>query len=305
MFKKDADAIMTIPDVTQQSFLGVAAYEKPSDGLDILRNQILGKERFDSAFRIYIDRWAFKHPTPWDFFRTMENVSGEDLSYFWRGWFFTNSKLDQGVKDVKYVDNDPSKGALITIVNNDQMVLPVPMKIEQKNGKTDSIELPVEIWQRGGTWTFHYPSTSIIKKITIDPDHDYPDIDPSNNVYSGEPLKPVPQGLTASTVIDNYLKAIGGKDKVNSIKDLSFTAKGEVQGQGIVLNNKYKLPDHLLQSITLTSSNAVVQKVVVNGDSVSVMAMGQEQKINDETRARIKEGQRLSLKYSILIPGMN
>src|SRR5690348_7080032 len=128
MFKSNADAIMTIPDVTQQSFLGIAAYEKPGIGLDILRNQILGKERFDSAFRIYIDRWAFKHPTPWDFFRTMENVSGEDLSYFWRGWFFTNSKLDQGVKDVKYVDNDPAKGALITIVNNDQMVLPVPMK---------------------------------------------------------------------------------------------------------------------------------------------------------------------------------
>src|SRR5665647_3223370 len=76
----------------------------------------------DEGFNTFInvDRWAFKHPTPWDFFRTMENVSGEDLSYFWRGWFFTNSKLDQGVKDVKYVDNNPSKGALITIVNNDQ-----------------------------------------------------------------------------------------------------------------------------------------------------------------------------------------
>jgi len=289
MFKNDADAIMTIPDVTQQSFLGVAAYEKPGFGLDILRNQILGKERFDSAFRIYIDRWAFKHPTPWDFFRTMENVSGEDLSYFWRGWFFTNSKLDQGVKDVKYVDNNPAKGALITIVNNDQMVLPVPMKIEQENGKTDSIELPVEIWQRGGEWTFHYPSTSIIKKITIDPDHDYPDIDPSNNTYTGEPLKPVPQGLTASTVIDNYLKAVGGKDKINDIKDMSYTAKGEVQGQGIELSNKYKTPNHMLQSITLTSSNQVVQKVVVNGDSVSVSSMGQEQKVGPESRARIKE----------------
>ena len=289
MFQKGADAIMTIPDVTQQSFLGVAAYEKPSDGLDILRNQILGKERFDSAFRIYIDRWAFKHPTPWDFFRTMENVGGEDLSYFWRGWFFTNSKLDQGVSDVKYVDNDPSKGALITIVNNDQMVLPVPMKIEQTNGKTDSIELPAEIWQRGGEWTFEYPSTSIIKKITIDPDHDYPDIDPSNNVYIGEPLKPVPQDLTASKVIDNYLKAIGGKDKIEGLKDFSYTAKGEVQGQEIELVNKFKVPDYMLQSITLTSSNSVIQKILVKGDSVSILSMGQPQKLDDETRSRIKE----------------
>ncbi len=86
MFSEDADDIMTIPDVTQQNFLGIAAYYKPGLGLDILRNHILGQERFDSAFRIYVDRWAFKHPTPWDFFRTMENVSGEDLSYFWRGW---------------------------------------------------------------------------------------------------------------------------------------------------------------------------------------------------------------------------
>lgn len=285
-FRENAEPIMTIPDVTQENFLGVAAYEKPSDGLDILRNQILGKERFDSAFRIYIDRWAFKHPTPWDFFRTMENVSGEDLSYFWRGWFFTNSKLDQGIKDIEYVDNDPSKGALITIVNNDQMVLPVPMKIEQENGKTDSIQLPVEIWQRGGEWTFHYPSTSIIKKITIDPDHDYPDINPSNNVYV---LKPVPQGLTASTVIDNYLKAVGGKDKINAIKDLSYTAKGEVQGQNIELVTKYKAPGQMLQSITLTSSNQVLQKIVVNGDSVSVSSMGQDQKISEDSRMRIKE----------------
>ncbi|MEO6818651.1 MAG: M1 family metallopeptidase, partial [Ginsengibacter sp.] len=166
MFSDNADIIMTIPDVTQPNNLGIAAYQKPSDGLDILRKHILGKERFDSAFRIYVDRWAFKHPTPWDFFRTMDNVSGEDLSYFWTGWFFTNSKLDQGVKSMKYVDNDPTKGALITIVNNEQLVLPVPIKIVQENGKTDSIELPVEIWQRGGEWTFLYPSTSAIKTIT-------------------------------------------------------------------------------------------------------------------------------------------
>lgn len=289
MFKEDADPIMTIPDVTQQDFLGIAAYEKPSDGLDILRNQILGRELFDSAFRIYIDRWAYKHPTPWDFFRTMENVGGEDLSYFWRSWFFTNDKLDQGVTDIKYEDNDPSKGALITIVNNDQMVLPVPMKIEQENGKTDSIMLPVEIWQRGGEWTFHYPSTSIIKKVTIDPDHDYPDINPSNNTFTGVPLKPVPKDMSAKDVVDNYLKAAGGADKIKSIKDFSYTAKGNVQGQGIELIYKYKSPDRILSTISLTASNTVVQKELVNGDSVSVMAMGQPQQVDDATKKLIKE----------------
>ena len=289
MFKKDADPIMTIPDVTQQSFLGIAAYEKPSDGLDILRNQILGKERFDSAFRIYVDRWAYKHPTPWDFFRTMENVSGEDLSYFWRSWFFTNDKLDQGVTDIKYVDNDPAKGALITLVNNDQMVLPVPLRIEQENGKTDSIMLPVEIWQRGGEWTFLYPSTSVIKRVTIDANHDYPDINPSNNTFTGVPLKPVPKDMSAKDVIDNYLKASGGADKIKSIKDFSYTAKGNVQGQGIELNYKYKSPDHFLSAISLTASNTVIQKELINGDSVSILAMGQQQHIDEATKKLIKE----------------
>ncbi len=182
LFKSDADAIMTVPDVTQQSFLGNAAYRKPGSGLDILRNYILGPERFDSAFRTYVARWVFKHPTPYDFFRTMENVGGEDLSWFWRGWFMTNDKLDQGVTDIKYVDNDSTKGSLITVVNNEQMVLPVPLLIEQENGTKDSLTLPAEIWQRGGSWTFRYPSTSKVVKVTIDPNHDYPDINPSNNI---------------------------------------------------------------------------------------------------------------------------
>jgi len=186
MFRADADAIMTIPDVIQQTYLGNAAYRKPGLGLDILRKYILGEERFDSAFRTYIDRWAFKHPTPYDFFRTMENVSGEDLSYFWRGWFMGNDKLDQGVKEIKYVENDPAKGVLVTVTNNEQMVLPVPVLIEQENGEKDSLTLPAEIWQRGDTWTFRYPSTTKVVKVTIDPDHDYPDINPSNNTMENK-----------------------------------------------------------------------------------------------------------------------
>lgn len=289
IFKEDADPIMTIPDVTQQSFLGIAAYEKPGAGLDILRKHILGVERFDSAFRIYIDRWAFKHPTPWDFFRTMENVSGEDLSYFWRGWFFTNSKLDQGITDVKYEDNDPKKGALITVVNNEQMVLPVPLLIEQENGTSDSLTLPVEIWQRGGSWTFHYPSTSPIKKVIIDPDHDYPDVNPENNTFTAAPLKPVPQGLSASDVISNYLKAIGGVEKIKAIKDFSYTAKGNVQGQEIEYVSKFKAPDHTLLMISLTASNQVLQKVLINGDKVSLSAMGQERTVDSASKERLKE----------------
>jgi hypothetical protein len=98
MFAEGMDAIMNTPDVINPDNLGYAAYEKPALGLTILREQILGEKRFDYAFQTYIKRWAFKHPTPWDFFHSMDNASGEDLSWFWNEWFFTTWKLDQAVK---------------------------------------------------------------------------------------------------------------------------------------------------------------------------------------------------------------
>ena len=83
-FGDKMDGLYTVPDAIQQDNLGIAAYMKPSQMLNTLRDVILGPERFDAAFREYISRWAFKHPTPWDFFHTIENVAGEDLGWFWR-----------------------------------------------------------------------------------------------------------------------------------------------------------------------------------------------------------------------------
>src|SRR5258708_6904481 len=141
-FGSASESIMTIPDVTQAANLGVAAYAKPAMALDLLRKYVLGERRFDYAFRAYVKRWAFKHPTPWDFFHSMENMSGEDLGWFWRGWMLNNWKLDQGVKDVKYAENDPSKGAYITLENLEEMAMPVVLAIGQENGPTDRLVLP-------------------------------------------------------------------------------------------------------------------------------------------------------------------
>lgn len=80
---------------------GANAYGKPATGLAILRNTILGPELFDYAFRTYSKRWMFKHPSPADFFRTMEDASGVDLDWFWRGWFYTTAFCDIGIKEVK------------------------------------------------------------------------------------------------------------------------------------------------------------------------------------------------------------
>ena len=180
-FGDQADALFNTPDVLQQDNLAFAAYIKPGQMLTVLREVVLGKERFDTAFREYIRRWAYKHPTPWDFFHTMENVSGEDLAWFWRGWVFNHWKLDQAVKSVNYIDDDMKNGSEIIIVNKEQMVMPVTVLIKETNGKIHTLHLPVEIWQRGAEWRFTVPTTSEIKVVTLDPENKLPDYERENN----------------------------------------------------------------------------------------------------------------------------
>lgn len=183
LFAPGSDPIMTIPEVVQEMNLGWAAYYKPAIGLQMLREQVLGAERFDYALRTYLNRWAYKHPTPFDFFKTMENASGENLGWFWKGWFFENWKIDQGVKEVNYTDEDPKKGAMITIENLEQWAMPVTAEIKFQSGKKERVKLPVEIWQRGDTWTFKHPSTEPIESVSLDPDRKLPDINPRNNIW--------------------------------------------------------------------------------------------------------------------------
>jgi Peptidase family M1 domain len=92
---------------------GANAYAKPAAGLFILRQTIMGPDLFDHAFKKYAERWAFKHPTPADFFRTMEDASAMDLDWFWRGWFYTTGNNDIGIKEVKkyYITDKPTENA--------------------------------------------------------------------------------------------------------------------------------------------------------------------------------------------------
>jgi hypothetical protein len=161
-------------------------YGKTAYGLNLLRTVVVGKERFDYAFRKYTEAWAFKHPTPYDFFHCINNATGEDLNWFWKEWFFTTWKLDQAITSVKYIDNDPGKGALITIENKAKMILPVIVKVIQANGQAETMRLPVEIWQRGGTWTFKYPSKNKIAKVILDPENVLPDVDRKNNEWNSK-----------------------------------------------------------------------------------------------------------------------
>ena len=176
------DPLMTVSDAMDEEqhyqFYGKTAY-----GLNLLRTVIVGKERFDYAFRKYTVAWAFKHPTPYDFFHCINNATGEDLNWFWKEWFYTTWKLDQAVTSVTYVENDPAKGALITIENKGKMIMPVIIKVIQTNGLSETIQLPIEIWARESDWTFKYTSTSNIDKVIIDPENQFPDIERKNNEW--------------------------------------------------------------------------------------------------------------------------
>lgn len=177
------EPIMAAPDNMQEDNLGILAYYKPGAGMTLLR-KILGEERFDFALRTYIQRWAYKHPQPEDFFRTMENVSGEDLSWLWRGWFYNNWRADQAIKKVRYEKNDPKRGAIVTIANLERMPMPVEVAYKTESGATGRLSLPVEIWKRNVYWTFRIPSTEALISITLDPDHDYPDVNSENNTWT-------------------------------------------------------------------------------------------------------------------------
>ena len=182
-FSDSTESIFNLPDVNTPKNWGINSYSKPGLGLEILREEILGPERFDSSFRYYISNWAFKHPTPWDFFHAIENCSGETLDWFWRGWFINNWKFDAGINNVQYVDNDSSKGALITIELLQKMPMPVTVQVTQASGKAEIIKLPVEVWHHGSKWTFKTNTTGKIKSVIIDPKKRLPDINESNNTW--------------------------------------------------------------------------------------------------------------------------
>ncbi len=173
------EQVMVGPDNMKERSIGALAYFKPGMGLDILRESVLGPERFDKAFRTYVDRWAFKHPTPWDFFHTMENVSGEELNWFWRGWFINKWKIDQAVKTVKPMTG----GTQITVENIGQLPMPTTVLVTFKDGTSQTVKLPVEVWKRNTEWTFQVDSAKEVTQVKLDPASRIPDINVKNNIW--------------------------------------------------------------------------------------------------------------------------
>jgi hypothetical protein len=177
----NAPTIMTAPDAISEKYRHPLTYFKPAFGMVLLREQILGKDRFDYAFRNYIHNWAYKHPQPDDFFRSMENGGGEDLSWFWKGWFYNNWALDLALIDAKYVDKDPKKGIQVTVANKEQMAMPFTVEVKLKDGSKKRVQLPVETWLQNKAVTFVISTTAEAESVTVDPDGSLPDINRKNN----------------------------------------------------------------------------------------------------------------------------
>lgn len=179
----EAPTIMTPADGLKEKYRHPFAYFKPAFGLILLREQILGKERFDYAFKQYIADWAYKHPTPYDFFHAMENGAGEDLSWFWKGWFYNNWQLDQAIRKVSYVKNDPTKGLEIQIDNLNKLVMPVNVEVTFKDRSKMTTRLPVETWLINKSYTLQLDTKKEVSEVALDPMHALPDSNRDNNVY--------------------------------------------------------------------------------------------------------------------------
>lgn len=177
----EVPVIMTAPDAIAGKYLHPVAYFKTAFGLVLLREQILGKNRFDYAFRNYVSKWAFKHPQPDDFFRSMESAAGEDLAWFWRGWFYNNLKFDIELTQASYVDGDPKKGIRVTIANKEAMAFPFTIEVKLKDGSKYRMNLPVETWFQNKSITFIIPTTQPAASVMVDPDAALPDVDRGNN----------------------------------------------------------------------------------------------------------------------------
>ncbi|MCC8427023.1 M1 family metallopeptidase [Mucilaginibacter sp. UR6-11] len=178
----EAPTIMTAPDAISEKYRHPITYFKPAFGMILLREQILGKDRFDYAFRNYIHKWAFKHPQPADFFRSMENGAGEDLSWFWKGWYYNNYSLDLALATARYVEGDPKNGIQVTVVNKEPMAMPFTVEVKLKNGSKQRLYLPVETWLQNKATTFTINTTTPAESVTIDPDNALPDVNRKNNV---------------------------------------------------------------------------------------------------------------------------
>ncbi len=158
---------------------GVASYSKPASLLVALRG-LLGEERFKHAYRTFLAEWAFKHPKPWDFFATFDRIADRDLGWFWHSWYFETWTLDQAIEEVVAIPD----GTRIVVGDRGLVPMPLRLRITRVDGTEIHREIPVETWLAGSRRAVvTVESGAPVIRVEIDPDHAFPDIDRTNNVW--------------------------------------------------------------------------------------------------------------------------
>ena len=161
---------------------GVETYEKTSVALRALR-AVLGDSVFQTAYREYGRRWVGRHPTPWDFWNTFEEVAGRDLDWFWRTWWYETWPLDQAIGAVR------PRGAALEVVIEDRGLAPMPVRlaVTRRDGTVERREVPVDVWLGGArSTTVRLPRGADVVRIAIDPEGLFPDVDRSNQEWRRE-----------------------------------------------------------------------------------------------------------------------
>jgi hypothetical protein len=184
--------LMTRPDHVDARALGAIAYRKPAVVLLTLRNHVLGAETFDRAFREYARRWAFKHPTPGDFFRTIENVAGADLSWYWRSFWYTRDVLDIAVDSAATRSQNGESSATIYLRRMTSVPFPVALRVKLADGSTREARFPVDVWARANTGDRVEVDLVVpgrVVGVRLWPDPSVPDWNAANDVW-GEPPAP-------------------------------------------------------------------------------------------------------------------
>ncbi len=152
-----------------------SAYQKPAMMLHLLRTEVLGEERFDRAFREYTEAWSYKHPSPPDFYRFMEDALGMDLDWFWRGWIYSTALLDQAVESI----GASEEGSAIHLRSRGGLVMPVELRLTYEDGTSETVRIPVQMWYQAPDFVFR--TKAGVTSAELDPRGVYPDVDRENN----------------------------------------------------------------------------------------------------------------------------
>ena len=179
--------LMTPPDRIEPRALGAIGYRKPGAVLLALRDNVVGRETFDRAFREYIRRWSFKHPSPADFFRTVENVSGMDLGWFWHSFFYSTDLLDIGIDNVLMRQQEGETYAVVSLRKVGRAPFPVHMRLRFDDSSTQDVSLPVEIWSHGDTYDAVIMAKGRVAGARLWPDGAVPDWNPTNDAWGAAP----------------------------------------------------------------------------------------------------------------------